>query len=75
VHIETVWTHYNATRISANKSYTCSRHTAEQAMCHAILVEFLQLCTIKTPMIYVTLSLLSPVVDRWDDTEQVGLRA
>ena len=44
-------------------------------MCHAALVEFLQLCTIRTPAIYETLSLMSPVVDRRDGIlSTVGLR-
>src|SRR4051812_16916600 len=65
-----------ATRISANKSYTLSRSRGEQAMCHASVVKFLQLCTIRTPAIYETLSLVSPVVDRRDGIlSTVGLRA
>ena len=44
-------------------------------MCHASVVKFLPLCTITTPAIYETLSLMSPVVDRRDGImSTVGLR-
>lgn len=44
-------------------------------MCHVVAVKFLQLCTIRTPVNYETLFLMSPVVDRRDGIlSTVGLR-